>query len=82
MSAISLKTYFQYNPVKTERRKACHEMINEKALELAQTIQDCVQDPKCQEMAIFAVQQARMFANQGATIDELKKSSLSSFPNN
>ena len=39
----------------------------------AKTIEENVEDEECYKMAIYAIQQARMFANQGATLDELRK---------
>ena len=67
-----LEHYFKYHPVATEGRKIAHDAINGAALEFAKTVLAHVQDEDCRKMAFFAIQQARMFANQGATIDELK----------
>jgi hypothetical protein len=71
-SGISLDEYFTYHPTVTDDRRRAHELINQMALEFAKAIDSAVQDPDCKQMAFFAVQQARMFANQGATIDELR----------
>lgn len=73
MSEIPIEEYFKYHPVVTEERKAAHNAINEAALALANAIDASVADCDCKNMAFFAVQQARMFANQGAAVDELKE---------
>jgi hypothetical protein len=70
---LSLEDYFEYHPPATDARRLAHEAVNKKALEFAQVIHTLVDDEDCQKMALFAVQQARMFANQGLTVDELKK---------
>jgi hypothetical protein len=71
---LSIEEYFKYHPPLTEARIAAHKEVNDKALDFAKTIDRLVKDPKCSEMAFFAVQQARMFANQGITLDELIQS--------
>lgn len=68
---LSIEDYFKYHPPVTEARKAAHDAINKAALEFAKAVEANVVDEKCGEMAFFAIQQARMFANQGITIDEL-----------
>jgi len=68
---ISLKDQFTYHPPKTKHRIACHEEINRVALYFATIITENVKDPRFQEKAIDLVQQARMFANQGITFDDL-----------
>lgn len=72
MSELTIEDYFKYHPVATENRKSCHDAINQAALEFAKTVGTAVADKDCRKMAFFAIQQARMFANQGATIDELE----------
>lgn len=69
---IPLKEYFKYHPPLTGERKNKHNQINELSLALAEAIDTIVEDTGCKKMAIFALQQARMFANQGIVIDELK----------
>lgn len=69
---LPIEEYFKYHPPTTEARKAKHNIINKAALELASAIDNNVEDEECKRMAFFAVQQARMFANQGATVDELR----------
>lgn len=69
---IPIGEYFRYHPPTTKEREGAHECINASARLLAETIDNWVHDPDCKKMAIFAVQQARMFANQGITIDELR----------
>lgn len=70
---IPIEEYFRYHPPVTEERKIAHQLINDYALGFAKTIDSYVFDPECKRMAIFALQQCRMFANQGITIDELHK---------
>lgn len=70
---LPIEEYFKYHPPQTDERKKKHETINEHSLKLASLINDVVKDSECKRMAIFAVQQARMFANQGITVDELKE---------
>ena len=72
MDFNDLEHYFKYHPVATDSRKIAHHAINEAALKFARTVFAHVQDEDCRKMAFFAIQQARMFANQGATMDELK----------
>lgn len=66
----NIQEYFSYNPPKTEKRKFRHNQINEAALAFAFSVLKNVEDEDCQKMAFFAIQQARMFANQGITVDE------------
>lgn len=72
MSELPLIEYFRYHPPKTEERKRAHEEINAAAYGFARVIDDFVQDEECLKMAMYAIQQARMFGNQGATVDELR----------
>lgn len=69
---MNLKEYFQYHPPTTQERREAHQAVNDAALAFAEVIVARVQDEDTRKMAIFAVQQARMFANQGITVDELK----------
>lgn len=66
-----LKHYFEYHPIKTEERQGAHNAINDAARALARAVLVHVKNPDCVKMSLFAIQQARMFANQGATIDEV-----------
>ena len=70
-NSISIEDYFKYHPPVTDARKAAHNAINEAALAFAKTVEENVLDEDCRKMAFFAIQQARMFANQGITVDEL-----------
>jgi hypothetical protein len=79
-NGIPLEEYFKYHPPLTDTRKAAHEAVNSAALAFAQAIAANVVDPDCLKMAHFAVQQARMFANQGITIDELRNSIVCGYP--
>lgn len=72
MASIAIKDYFKYHPPTTEERKAKHNEINEAALSFAQSLDSLVEDEDCKKMALFAIQQARMFANQGITVDDLR----------
>lgn len=69
---IKLEDYFKYHPPTTEERKRKHDLINSAALAFAQVLDYEVEDEECKKMAFYAIQQARMFANQGIVIDELK----------
>ena len=69
---LGIEEYFKYHPPFTEERKQIHNQINEAALNFAKIVEQTVKDSDCKKMAFFAIQQARMFANQGATVDELK----------
>lgn len=73
MTDIPLQEYFKYHPPETDERKRAHEAVNQAALFLAEAIDANCIDPDCKKMAFFAVQQARMFANQGITVDELRQ---------
>jgi hypothetical protein len=71
MSKLPIEEYFKYHPPQTEERTAKHNAVNEAALQFARIVDDSVMDDDCKKMAMFAIQQARMFANQGITVDEL-----------
>lgn len=71
MDNIPIEEYFRYHPPTTEERKRKHERINSIALEFAKIVDCEINDEKTKLFAIFAIQQARMFANQGITVDEL-----------
>ena len=75
--SVSLEEYFTYHPVSTPEREAAHKSINDAALQFARVLDSLSLDPKLKEMSFFAIQQARMFANQGAVISELRKNELS-----
>ncbi len=74
---LPIEEYFKYHPPTTEERKAAHNIVNNTALEFAKVIDATVLDEDCKKMAMFAIQQARMFANQGITVDELRKNQSS-----
>ena len=69
--SIPIEEYFKYHPPITEERKQAHNAVNEAALAFAKVIEANVVEAKCKDQTFFAIQQARMFANQGITIDEL-----------
>lgn len=73
---LPIDEYFKYHPPLTEERKSIHDAINEAALSFAKVLDESVLDEETKKMAFFAIQQARMFANQGATIDELRRLSV------
>jgi hypothetical protein len=73
MQSIPIEEYFRYHPPQTAERKASHEAINTAALDFAKIIEANVKDEDCSKMAYFAVQQARMLANQGITVDEIRR---------
>lgn len=66
-----LEQQFKYHPPKTEERRQKHDRINKAALEFARVVVESVEDEETKNYAIFAIQQARMFANQGITVDEV-----------
>jgi hypothetical protein len=69
---LPIEEYFTYHPPQTESRKLKHEQIGNSALAFARIVNE-IKDENCRKMALFAIQQARMFANQGITIDELRE---------
>ena len=69
--SIPIEEYFKYHPPITEERKQAHNAVNEAALTFAKVVEANVLEAKCKDQTFFAIQQARMFANQGITIDEL-----------
>ena len=71
MQKLPIEEYLKYHPPTTEERKEKHNDINNAALAFAQVVDNCVKDEDCKKMTFFAIQQARMFANQGVTVDEL-----------
>lgn len=70
---IPLKDQFSYHPPTTSERIASHTKINEGALAYALIIDQVVTDPRCKEAALTALQQVRMYANQGVANDELRQ---------
>lgn len=64
--------WFRYHPVMGEERRLAHEAINKAIEEASLVILDKVEDPECRKQAFFCLQFARMWANQGATFDEIK----------
>lgn len=70
---LPITEYFKYHPPLTEERKQLHDQANKLALDFALFLDANVQDEDCKKMALFAIQQARMFTNQGITVDELKR---------
>jgi hypothetical protein len=71
ISEETIEHFFTYHPPQTDERRQAHEAINAAALAFAKTVMTTVENPDCLEMAFFAIQQARMFANQGVTLDEV-----------
>lgn len=70
---LPLEEYFKYHPVVTPERQERHDLVNKAALDFALTIEKCVEDDELYKMCVYAIQQARMLANQGITLDELRK---------
>jgi hypothetical protein len=68
-----LEEYFKYHPPKTQERIDKHDLVNKKCLELFQIINKTVENEEIVKLCFYSLQQLRMFANQGITIDELKK---------
>lgn len=71
MTQIPVEEYFNYHPPLTDEQKAKHELINKTAFEFAKLIEQ-INDPFCKQAAFSAILQAKMFTNQGITIDSLK----------
>lgn len=70
---LPIEEYFRYHPPTTAERKRKHDRINQLSMEFAKTIDVEIADEDCKKMAIFALQQCRMFCNQAITVDELKQ---------
>jgi hypothetical protein len=70
-SKVPIEEYFKYHPPLTPERVNKHDRINHACLNLAKLIDANVVDEECKKMALFALQQCRMFSNQGITLDEL-----------
>lgn len=62
---------FKYHPAKSKERIEKHNQVNDAAQTFALVIFDCVKNERLCQSAIDLVQQARMFANQGITYDEI-----------
>lgn len=73
MMKLPIEEYFKYHPPTTTERVAAHNAVNEAALAFAKVVQEQVADEECADMAFFAIQQARMLANQGITVHEIMK---------
>lgn len=69
----NIETYFTYYPPTSEWRKTRHSIINIAALNFANSILRACGDEESAQRAIDAVQTARMLANQGITVIELKQ---------
>ena len=72
IDGIDLAEFFKYHPPDEERKKL-HEAVNLAAYEFAEAICRCVDNPRMKFTALNQIQQARMFANQGITLDSLPK---------
>ena len=72
IDGIDIEEYFKHHPP-DEFRKKLHKKVNDAALEFAKVIMETVNNPRMKFTAINQIQQARMFANQGITIDDLPK---------
>ncbi|MGL5922126.1 Acb2/Tad1 domain-containing protein [Chroococcidiopsis sp.] len=70
---LPIEEYFRYHPPGTAERKRKHDLINQLSMEFAKALSLEIVDEDCKKMALFALQQCRMFANQGITVDELKQ---------
>lgn len=70
---IPIEEYFRYHPPTTNERIEAHKVVNEAALHFAQVVQGVKCEEEWMKMAFFAIQQARMFANQGITVESIKK---------
>lgn len=68
-----LEELFQYHPPKTQERKDQHDRVNQAALEFAKVLHDEVKMKEFKTAIIFAIQQARMLANQAITLQSLNK---------
>lgn len=70
---LPIEEYFKYHPPATEECQQKYDAINKAGLEFAKIIDSSITDPDYKKQALFSVQMAKMFANQGITIDQLKK---------
>jgi hypothetical protein len=71
--SLPIEEYFRYHPpVPGSDRIRKHDLINKTTLELAKIIDTEIKDPTTRQYAIFALQQCRMFANQGITVDDIE----------
>ena len=70
---LTVKDYFTYHKCQTEERVEKHEDVNAAILDVAELLDHTIRDQDCKTMALFALQQCRMFAHQGITVDEVKK---------
>jgi hypothetical protein len=68
---VPLDEYFKYHPPKNASRIEAHENINNAALEFARAVDINVSNPELKQFAFLLIMQARMFANQGITLDYL-----------
>ena len=73
VNGLPLDEWFKYHPPTTDARVQLHASVNDAAKAFAECVLQSVQDERCREQAFFSIQQAKMFANQGITADELRK---------
>ena len=66
-----LKEVFLYHPPTTAKRIEAHKCINEAAYEYMSRLVSVVKDKSLLLSCYYAVQQARMLANQAVTFEEL-----------
>jgi hypothetical protein len=70
---LPVANYFDHPAPKTEERKKAHAAVNSACQQAMDTIADNCNDVTSLEYAFMAIQFAKMMADQGITVDELKK---------
>lgn len=71
LQKFNLEAYFKYYPPTTEEKVVKHEAINDAALKFAEVLFDSVEDEELLRQSFYAICQARVFANQGITVDNV-----------
>lgn len=70
--SIPIEEYFTYHPPTTQKRIDKHNKTNDIYFKIAKYLNKIIENEDCLKMSLMMLQQSRMFANQGITIDELK----------
>lgn len=72
IDGIALSEYFKYHPLMSPERIEKHAELNAAALEFAQILFKVCDNSRMRHLALDCIQQARMFGNQGITLDDIK----------
>ena len=70
---MNVEQLFTYHPPTTEERIDKHNRLNTKCLELAELVNELIEDGTMKTMIMHSIQQTRMFTNQAITMEDINK---------